>query len=101
MHNEPSSVTAPQMLVKQPGETRQFSMDFSSLLATSETISSPSVSSSPSGLTLGVASVSGSKVLFDISSGTHPVKYRLEVTVTTSGGAGLARRYGYNAKGCY
>jgi len=89
MHNEPSSVTAPQMLVKQPGETRQFSMDFSSLLATSETISSPSVSSSPSGLTLGVASVSGSKVLFDISSGTHPVKYRLEVTVTTSGGAVL------------
>lgn len=75
------------MLVKQPGETRQFSMDFSSLLDTSETISSPSVSSSPSGLTLGAASVSGQKVLFDISSGTHPVKYRLEVTVTTSGGA--------------
>ena len=89
MHNESSNVTAPQMLVKQPGEIRQFSMDFSSLLDTSETISSPSVSSSPSGLTVGVASVSGSKVLFNIEGGTHPVKYRLEVTVTASGGATL------------
>jgi len=87
MHNEPASVTAPQVLVKQPGETRQFSMDFSSLLDSGETISSPSVSASPSGLTLGSASVSGSKVLFTIASGTHPVKYRLEVTVNTSGGA--------------
>ena len=89
MHNEPASVTAPQVLVKQPGETRQFSMDFSSLLATDETISSPSVTSTPSGLTIGSASVSGSKILFDISAGTHPVKYRLEVTVTSSGGATL------------
>jgi hypothetical protein len=98
MHNEPSSVTAPQVLVKQPGETRNFSMDFSSLLAASETISSPSVSYSPSGLTIGVASVSGNKAIFDISGGTHPVKYRLEVTVTTSGGSvlvgdGLLRVY--------
>lgn len=89
MHNEPASVTAPEILVKQPGESRQFSMDFSSLLATSETISSPTVSSSPSGLTLGSASVSGSKVLFNISGGTHQVKYRIEVTVTSSGGSTL------------
>ena len=88
-HNEPSSVTAPEMLVKQPGETRQFSMDFSSLLESGETHSSPSVSATPSGLTLGSASISGSKVLFTIASGTHQIKYRLEVTVTSSGGATL------------
>ena len=87
MHNEPASVTAPQVLVKQPGETRQFSMDFSSLLDSGETISSPNVSASPSGLSLGSPSVSGTKVLFTIASGAHPVKYRLEVTVNTSGGA--------------
>jgi len=89
MHNEPNSVTAPQVLVKQPGETRQFSMDFSSLLDTAETISDPSVTSTPTGLTLGSATVSGSKILFNLSSGTHPVRYRIEVTVTSSGGATL------------
>ena len=89
MHNEPNSVTAPQLLVKQPGETRQFSMDFSSLLADGETLSGPSITSTPSGLTVGSPSVSGSKILFDLSSGTHPVRYRLEVTVTGSGGATL------------
>ena len=89
MHNEPASVTAPQMLIKQPGETRQFSMDFSSLLATDETISDPAVTSTPSGLTIGSASVSGSKILFNISSGTHPIKYRIEVTVTGSSGSTL------------
>ena len=88
MHNE-TSVTAPEVLVKQPGETRQFSMDFSNLLATSETIASPTVTSSPSGLTIGSASVSGSKVQFNISGGTHAVRYRLEVTVASSGGATL------------
>ena len=88
-HNEPASVTAPQMLIKQPGETREFSMDFSNLLASSETISSPVVTSTPSGLTIGSATVSSGKVLFDISGGTHPVRYRIEVTVTSSGGSTL------------
>ena len=87
--NEPSSVTAPQLLIKQPGETRQFSMDFSSLLDTVETISSPVITSTPAGLTVGTASISGSKILFTIAAGTHPVRYRIEVTVTTSGGATL------------
>ena len=89
MHNEPASVTAPEVLVKQPGETRQFSMDFSSLLGTSETISTSSATSSPSGLSLGATSVSGSKVLFNGSTGTHGIRYRIEVTVTTSASATL------------
>ena len=89
MHNEPASVTAPEVLVKQPGETRQFSMDFSSLLGTSETISTSSVTASPDGLTLGSTSVSGGKVLFNVAGGTHGIKHRLEVTVTTSASATL------------
>jgi len=89
MHNEPARVTAPEVLVKQPGETRQFSMDFSSLLGTSETISTSAVTVSPSGLTTGSTSVSGSKVLFNIVGGTHGVRYRLEVTITTSASATL------------
>ena len=93
-HNESSHVTAPQVLIKQPGETRQFSMDFSSLLGVGETIDdpyespdTPLVTSTPSGLTIGESYVSDSKVLFDISSGAHPTKYRIEVTVVTSEGA--------------
>ena len=88
-HNEPAKVTAPEVLVKQPGETRQFSMDFSSLLATGETLSTSDVTSSPSGLTLGSTSISSSTVLFTVASGTHGVRYRLEVTVTTSASATL------------
>ena len=89
MHNEPSSVTAPELLVKQPGESRQFSMEFANLLTTGETISDPVVTSTPSGLTVGSATVSGSKIVFTLASGTHPVRYRIEVTVTSSGGATL------------
>jgi len=89
MHNEPSSVTAPEVLLKQPGETRQFSMEFASLLGDEETLSGPVVTSNPSGLTIGAPSVSGSTIVFTVSSGAHPVRYRVEVTVETSGGATL------------
>ncbi len=89
MYSEETSVTAPEVLVKQPGETRQFSMDFASILGTSETISTASVSGDPSGLTLGTPSISGTKVLFNIIGGTHAVRYRLQVTITTSASATL------------
>ena len=89
MHNETANVTAPEVLIKQPGETRQFSMDFSSLLGSAETLSTSAVTASPSGLTLGVTSISGGTVLFSVAGGTHGVKYRIEVTVNTSASAVL------------
>ena len=64
-------------------------MDFASLLGTSETLSTSAVTASPSGLTLGSASISGSKVLFNLVGGTHGIRYRIEVTVTTSASATL------------
>jgi len=83
------SVTAPQQLEKQPAETRVFTIDFSSLLATGETITVDTVYSELRGggtsdLTLANPSVSGQTVLVQISGGTDRAVYRVEVTVTTS-----------------
>jgi len=85
-------VTSPQILTKQPSESVSFSMDFGSILAADETISSISSVSSElvgggsSNLTIGAASISGEEVQFTISGGTHAKRYRIEVTIVTSGG---------------
>lgn len=84
--------TAPQLLVKQPGETRKLSMDFSNWVsATSVTLSSPVVDSDMVGgdtsdLIISTISVSGKKVFFYVSGGTHAKNYNFQVTVTTSDG---------------
>lgn len=79
------SVTAPQILEKQPGETVIVAMDFTELLQEGETLASVvSVSVDPSGLTLGSASISGNRVLFTVSGGTTGYTHRFEVIVTTS-----------------
>jgi hypothetical protein len=91
-----SDVTATQRLLKQPSEKRKFSMDFSSVLATSETISSiTSVTSekldgTTSDLTIPAAgesnTISGSSILMWVEGGTHGMSYRVEVKITTSAG---------------
>jgi hypothetical protein len=74
---------------KQSGETLNGGMDFSEWVDDDITLSSPSVTSSPSGLTLGAATVSGHIVSFTVEDGTHGVNYRVQVTVTTSDGETL------------
>jgi hypothetical protein len=82
--------TAPQLLKKQPGETRKLYMDFTNWLSsTSITISSPTVTSETVGgedsdLTISGVAVSGKKVLFFVSGGTHAKNYSITVTVNTS-----------------
>lgn len=82
-----------QTLELVSGETRTYSFDFSLMpeIATDgDTLSSgASVTASPSGLTLGSASISGNAVTCQISGGTANTVYALSASVTTSGGSTL------------
>lgn len=71
-------------LVKDPDESKIYVIDFSSLLATGETLSSPTVTASPSGLTIGTPVISSGTVQVRISGGTVDTQYSIDVTVNTS-----------------
>ena len=82
-----AQVTAPNILCKQEGELITYAMEFANLLATGESLSSVTdVTASPTGLTIGSASISGTEVRFAISAGVHHKKYRVQVEVITSTG---------------
>jgi len=87
------AVEATKQLEKQPSEKRQYTMDFSNNMSTSETISSiNSVASEMIGggttdLTIDSPTIVGQTVTMWISGGTHHKRYRVEVTITTSTGA--------------
>jgi len=93
-NNDIVSVVASNVLVKQPSEKRHFSMDFAELMTDGETIETsspaPDVSyecnTGATDLTITEVTVSGQTVLFWIEGGTHGGRYRVEVTLTTSGG---------------
>ncbi len=76
-----------EILIKQPSESRLYDIDFSPLLATDDTINAvTSVTGSPSGLTIGGASISSPKIQVRISSGAHRVLYKISSIITTTGG---------------
>ncbi len=88
-------VTAPQHLIKQPSETRTFSIDFGALLSAGETINgagpAPVVTSQIRGggttdLTIGSPAVVGTTVEFTVAGGTDCKVYRIECLITTSSG---------------
>jgi len=90
-------VTAKQELCKQPSEKRRFSMEFSSLLSSSETIvtidsvTSETIDGGTSDLTISSTSIvtgnaTNSKIQLWIEAGTAGNKYRIEIKVTTSDG---------------
>lgn len=86
--------TAPQIIVKQPGEKRKLSMDFTNWIGTAVTLSSPTITSEliggdTSDLSITSISVSGKKILFFVEGGTHAKNYNIQVTVTTSEGETL------------
>jgi len=85
------ALTANQRLCKQPTETRQFSMDFTNVLGTGESISSiSSIDSEKTGgytsdlsiATSGISSDSKQITMY-IASGTLGSTYRIEVLVNT------------------
>ena len=87
------ALTANQRLCKQPTETRKFEMDFSSVLGTSENISSivsinsEKVGGYTSDLVIGstglVSATPTGTVQMYIESGTLGSTYRVEVLVNT------------------
>jgi hypothetical protein len=91
------SVTAPEHVEKQPSEKRSYTMDFSNLMATGETIESdpaPSVVSEKRGggasdLTISDVTISGQTLTMWIEGGTHASVYRIEASITTSTGQEL------------
>lgn len=83
-----SSVTAPEHLLKQPTERRRMTFDLSALLdgttiSGTPTITSTTLGGEASDLVINTISVDGDNVVFFAESGTHAVRYRLEVTVNT------------------
>jgi hypothetical protein len=92
-------IAAERVLWKHPDESVLFGLDFGNLLASGETLSSVTVTGTPSGLTIGspsvqalaftdeftgaqVAANEGAKVR--ISGGTAGTDYALKCTATTS-----------------
>lgn len=76
----------PDTLVKQPSESRVYDMDFSNLLATSESINSvDSTTGTPSGLTFGTATIdaTGKIAQVRISSGADGTTYKVTYQITT------------------
>ncbi len=73
----------PNIWFKKPNESKVYGIDFSSRLASGETISSDTVSGG-SGLTIGAESNSDGIVSFRISGGSAGTVYELTVSITTS-----------------
>jgi len=87
-------------LLKYTTTVRSYIFDLANApeIVSGETISSPTVTGSPSGLTIGTPTIleaetlavpSGKGVAVTISGGTAGTSYTLTCTVTTSGGATL------------
>lgn len=78
------------VLIKQPGETLPYAIDFTNLIPTGDSLFSvTSVTATPSGsgdLTLGSASISGTQVQFRIEGGIEGKMYRVEAIVVTAVG---------------
>lgn len=87
------SVTAPQLLCKQPWEKRKYRMFFTHLMDTNETISnivtinSETIGGGLSDLVITGSGISGDGKYIDmwIEGGTHKQRYRVEGRIETSG----------------
>ena len=85
-----NEVMAPQVLTKQPYESRFFNMDFSNLMEDSETISSivsitsELIGGGDSDLILADETIDGQTVSFTISGGTNAKRYKIEIRIITS-----------------
>jgi len=72
-------------LIKQPSESRLYTMEFAPNLAAGETVTSvSSCTASPAGLTLTGAAASGTKATVRISGGTADTTYKVTFVVITS-----------------
>ena len=84
------NTSAPQFLVKAPAERRYYSMDFSALMSSTETITeintitSEKRSGGISDLLIDGTGINGQTVEMYIGGGSNFLTYRVEVQITTS-----------------
>lgn len=84
------SVSANNIIEKQPGEILNLSFEFSNLLNTGDSIDSIvyisgiKIGGDDSDLTLGSPVSSGTQVIFSCASGTAFNRYRVEVGINTT-----------------
>lgn len=84
------SVSANNIIEKQPRELLSLSFEFSSFLATGDSISSVTyvsgvkIGGDESDLTLGTPTASGTSVYFTCSGGTSYNRYRVETEINTT-----------------
>lgn len=77
------------LYVKQPSETRTFTLDFTDVLDTGDTIASiTSVTGTPTGLTIGSEAIDSTAhmITFEIAGGTDATTYALEAIIVTTNG---------------
>jgi len=73
-----------QTLIKQPAESRLYTVDFSPILGEGESITAAtSATAAPAGLTLGSPSYTATTASVRISSGTAGQLYKVTFRVTT------------------
>lgn len=74
------------VLYKEETESKLYDVDFSAILSAGETLSSSSISVSPSGLTLGSPAINGDgdRIQFRISNGTNGIVYTITILAVTS-----------------
>lgn len=72
------------VLIKDPDESRVYSIDFNNLLGSGESISVIDITQSPSGLTIGTPASTTGIVQFRVSGGSAGTMYLLDAIVTTS-----------------
>ncbi len=77
-------MSVPIVAFKRADESKIYGVDFSSLLATGETVSTQTVTADISGLTIGAASSASGVVSFRVSGGAEDTTYVLSVEITTS-----------------
>jgi hypothetical protein len=91
--NQRSASLSVPALVKTPGESKVFNFnfgDYPEIRDLGQTLTgTPSVSSVPTGITLGSPSIAGNVVLCRISGGMDATDYTLTISCGTSDGASI------------
>jgi hypothetical protein len=76
---------ATKILRKDPDELKSYAIDFANKLASGDSLTgTPVVTVSPSGPTLGSASISGTTVVFTVEGGTEDTMYVITANVDTA-----------------
>lgn len=84
-------------ILADPADIADYALDFVSVLATAETISSITSVTVPTGLTLtppgkAAPAISGTKVVFWLTGGTVGTVYDVSATIVSSGGRTYVRK---------